>query len=428
MTKTAELIARAQAVLVGGVNSPVRAFGAVNELPLIVREAQGAHVVDADGEEFIDYVLSWGALLLGHDHPKVRAALHDAVGRGTTYGLTQPGEIALAERIVELVPSVDVVRFVNSGTEATMSAVRLARAVTKRDLVIKFHGGYHGHADGFLVAAGSGVATLGLPDSPGVPADVARLTVTCPFNNADAVRQVLTHHAGNVAAVIIEPVLGNVGCIPPVEGFLSALRDLTRSEGALLIFDEVMTGFRVHEGGAQSRFGIRADLTTMGKVIGGGVPLAAYGGRRDLMQCIAPAGPVYQAGTLSGNPLATAAGLAVLDVARSDGLYEALEQRTEKLTQGLSTAARGAGVPLTAAHVGSMWGIYFHPGPVTDFAAARQSDTDLFVRFHRAAREGGVLLPPSPFETAFVSAAHTDDLIDETIERLASAMVRAARG
>ena len=428
MTKTAELIARAQAVLVGGVNSPVRAFGAVNEPPLIVREAQGAHVVDADGEEFIDYVLSWGALLLGHDHPKVRAALHDAVGRGTTYGLTQPGEIALAERIVELVPSVDVVRFVNSGTEATMSAVRLARAVTKRDLVIKFHGGYHGHADGFLVAAGSGVATLGLPDSPGVPADVARLTVTCPFNDADAVRQALTHHAGNVAAVIIEPVLGNVGCIPPVEGFLSALRDLTRSEGALLIFDEVMTGFRVHEGGAQSRFGIRADLTTMGKVIGGGVPLAAYGGRRDLMQCIAPAGPVYQAGTLSGNPLATAAGLAVLDVARSDGLYEALEQRTEKLTQGLSTAARGAGVPLTAAHVGSMWGIYFHPGPVTDFAAARQSDTDLFVRFHRAAREGGVLLPPSPFETAFVSAAHTDDLIDETIERLASAMVRAARG
>ena len=428
MTKTAELIARAQAVLVGGVNSPVRAFGAVNEPPLIVREAQGAHVVDADGEEFIDYVLSWGALLLGHDHPKVRAALHDAVGRGTTYGLTQPGEIALAERIVELVPSVDVVRFVNSGTEATMSAVRLARAVTKRDLVIKFHGGYHGHADGFLVAAGSGVATLGLPDSPGVPADVARLTVTCPFNDADAVRQALTHHAGNVAAVIIEPVLGNVGCIPPVEGFLFALRDLTRSEGALLIFDEVMTGFRVHEGGAQSRFGIRADLTTMGKVIGGGVPLAAYGGRRDLMQCIAPAGPVYQAGTLSGNPLATAAGLAVLDVARSDGLYEALEQRTEKLTQGLSTAARGAGVPLTAAHVGSMWGIYFHPGPVTDFAAARQSDTDLFVRFHRAAREGGVLLPPSPFETAFVSAAHTDDLIDETIERLASAMVRAARG
>ncbi len=428
MTKTAELIARAQAVLVGGVNSPVRAFGAVNEPPLIVREAQGAHVVDADGEEFIDYVLSWGALLLGHDHPKVRAALHDAVGRGTTYGLTQPGEIALAERIVELVPSVDVVRFVNSGTEATMSAVRLARAVTKRDLVIKFHGGYHGHADGFLVAAGSGVATLGLPDSPGVPADVARLTVTCPFNDADAVRQALTHHAGNVAAVIIEPVLGNVGCIPPVEGFLSALRDLTRSEGALLIFDEVMTGFRVHEGGAQSRFGIRADLTTMGKVIGGGVPLAAYGGRRDLMQCIAPAGPVYQAGTLSGNPLATAAGLAVLDVARSDGLYEALEQRTEKLTQGLSTAARGAGVPLTAAHVGSMWGIYFHPGPVTDFAAARQSDTDLFVRFHHAAREGGVLLPPSPFETAFVSAAHTDDLIDETIERLASAMVRAARG
>jgi glutamate-1-semialdehyde 2,1-aminomutase len=320
-----------------------------------------------------------------------------------------------------------MVRFVNSGTEATMAAVRLARAATGRDLILKFEGCYHGHADSFLVAAGSGVATLGLPDSPGVPADLARLTLVCPFNDAAAVEQMFLRHAGRIAAVIVEPFVGNSGFIPPAPDFLPALRRLTSANGALLIFDEVMTGFRVHEGGAQALTGVMPDLTTLGKVIGGGLPVGAYGGRRDLMEMIAPAGKVYQAGTLSGNPLAMAAGLATLRTARAEGVFGTLDRRTRKLVDGVTAAARTLGVPLTAGSAGSMWGFFFHPGPVTNFAQAKHCDADLFRRFHRAARERGVLLAPSPFEAAFLSAAHNDAVIDHTIERLADALAAARR-
>jgi glutamate-1-semialdehyde 2,1-aminomutase len=365
--------------------------------------------------------------LLGHDHPAVRSAIQDALSRGTSYGFSHPAEAELAELVVEMVPSVEMVRFVNSGTEATMAAVRLARAATGRDLILKFEGCYHGHADSFLVAAGSGVATLGLPDSPGVPADLARLTLVCPFNDATAVEAMFQRHPGRIAAVIVEPFIGNAGFIPPLPGFLPALRGLTSADGALLIFDEVMTGFRVHPGGAQGLLGVRPDLTTLGKVIGGGLPVGAYGGRRELMEMIAPAGKVYQAGTLSGNPLAVAAGLATLRTARAERVFDPMETRTRTLVAGLEAAARSLEVPLCAGSAGSLWGFFFHPGPVSNFADARRSDTDLFRRFHRAARERGVLLAPSPFEAAFLSAAHDDAIIHRTIERLADALA-AARG
>jgi glutamate-1-semialdehyde 2,1-aminomutase len=318
-----------------------------------------------------------------------------------------------------------MVRFVNSGTEATMAAVRLARAATGRDLIVKFEGCYHGHADAFLVAAGSGVATLGLPDSPGVPAAVAQLTVICPFNDLAAVERAFEQHPDRIAAVIVEPYVGNAGFIPPLPEFLPGLRRLTSRYGALLIFDEVMTGFRVHPGGAQARSGVMPDLTTLGKVIGGGLPVGAYGGRRDLMQLIAPAGPVYQAGTLSGNPLAMAAGLATLRTAREQGVFELLEQRTQKLVAGLTQAARSLAIPFWAGSAGSMWGFFFHPGPVTNFAEAKRCDVDLFRRFHRAARERGILLAPSPFEASFVSQAHDDAVIDRTVDRLADALAAA---
>jgi len=425
--RSRELQARAEKVIPGGVNSPVRAFRAVGGDPVFVRQAHGAVLETVDGERLIDYVLSWGPLLLGHDHPAVRAAVQEALARGTSYGFSHPAEAELAELVVEMVPSVDMVRFVNSGTEATMAAVRLARAATARDLILKFDGCYHGHADSFLVAAGSGVATLGLPDSPGVPADLARLTLVCPFNDAAAVEAVFQRHPGRIAAVIVEPFIGNAGFIPPLPDFLPALRRLTSANGALLIFDEVMTGFRVHPGGAQALTGVRPDLTTLGKVIGGGLPVGAYGGRRDLMEMIAPAGKVYQAGTLSGNPLAVAAGLATLRTARAEQVFEPMERRTRKLVAGLEAAARSQGVPLSAASAGSLWGFFFHPGPVTNFADARRSDTDLFRRFHRASRERGVLLAPSAFEAGFLSSAHDDDIVDQTIERLADALAAARR-
>jgi glutamate-1-semialdehyde 2,1-aminomutase len=422
-----ELQDRAERVIPGGVNSPVRAFKAVGGDPVFVREAHGAVLETTEGERLIDYVLSWGPLLLGHDHPAVRAAVQEALARGTSYGFSHPAEAELAELVVDMVPSVEMVRFVNSGTEATMAAVRLARAATGRDHILKFEGCYHGHADSFLVAAGSGVATLGLPDSPGVPADLARLTLVCPFNDSTAVEAMFQRHPGRVAAVIVEPFIGNAGFIPPLPDFLPALRRLTSAHGALLIFDEVMTGFRVHPGGAQALLGIRPDLTTLGKVIGGGLPVGAYGGRRDLMEMIAPAGRVYQAGTLSGNPLAVAAGLATLRTARAERVFDSLERRTRRLVAGLAAAARALEVPLCAGSAGSLWGFFFHPGPVTNFTDARRSDTDLFRRFHRAARERGVLLAPSPFEAAFLSAAHDDAIIDQTIERLADALAAARR-
>jgi glutamate-1-semialdehyde 2,1-aminomutase len=416
---------RAERLMPGGVNSPVRAFRAVSGKPIFVRRAWGATLETTDGEQLTDYVLSWGPLLLGHDHPAVRQAIAEALARGTSYGFSHAAEADLAELVVEMVPSVEMVRFVNSGTEATMAAVRLARAATGRDLIVKFEGCYHGHADAFLVAAGSGVATLGLPDSPGVPAAVAQLTVICPFNDLAAVERAFEQHPDRIAAVIVEPYVGNAGFIPPLPEFLPGLRRLTSRYGALLIFDEVMTGFRVHPGGAQARSGVMPDLTTLGKVIGGGLPVGAYGGRRDLMQLIAPAGPVYQAGTLSGNPLAMAAGLATLRTAREQGVFELLEQRTQKLVAGLTQAARSLAIPFWAGSAGSMWGFFFHPGPVTNFAEAKRCDVDLFRRFHRAARERGILLAPSPFEASFVSQAHDDAVIDRTVDRLADALAAA---
>jgi glutamate-1-semialdehyde 2,1-aminomutase len=423
-----DLQRRAERVIPGGVNSPVRAFTAVGGEPIFVREAHGAVLETVAGERLIDYVLSWGPLLLGHDHPAVRAAIETAVRRGASFGFSHPAEAELAELVVEMVPSVEMVRLVNSGTEATMAAVRLARAATGRDLILKFDGCYHGHADTFLVAAGSGVATLGLPNSPGVPQDVAHLTVVCPFNDAPAVDAMFARHRDRIAAVIVEPFIGNAGFIPPRPGFLEELRRLTSAHNALLIFDEVMTGFRVHQGGAQALTGVLPDLTTLGKVIGGGLPVGAYGGRRDLMQMMAPAGKVYQAGTLSGNPLAVAAGLATLTTARAEGVFETLERRTRMLVDGFRAAARAAGVPFWAASAGSLWGFFFHPGPVTNFAEAKASDTALFRRFHRAARERGILLAPSPFEAAFVSSAHDDAIIGRTVEQLADALAAARTG
>ena len=427
MSPVRDLFDRAQKVLPGGVNSPVRAFRAVSEEPIYAQEAHGATLTDVGGRQYTDYLLSWGALLHGHDHPAIRTAVVAALERGTSYGLTSPAEVELAELVVRRVPSVEMVRFVTSGTEATMSAIRLARAATSRDLIIKFDGAYHGHADSFLVAAGSGVATFGLPNSPGVPADLARLTLVCPFNDADAVRRTLERHAGKVAAIIVEPFFGNVGFIPPDDGFLPALRTLATDAGALLIFDEVITGFRVDAGGAQGLTGVTPDLTTLGKIIGGGFPVGAYGGRRELMEKIAPSGSVYQAGTLAGNPVAMAAGLAALQLAGAPGFYDTLAKRTRSLTDGLRAAADALGIPLTAGHCGSLWGFFFHKGPVRNYSTAKECDVNLFARFHAAARDRGVLLAPSAFEAAFISAAHTDDIIADTVERLAEALASATR-
>ncbi len=422
MTDPADLARRARSVLPGGVNSPVRAFGSVGGAPIFAREASGAHLTTVSGQRLVDYVMSWGAVLLGHDHPTVRERVTSAVRQGLSFGVTGPREIELAERVCELVPSVEMIRFVSSGTEATMSAVRLARAATGRDLIVKIAGGYHGHGDSFLVSAGSGVATLGLPNSPGVPAELAKLTLTVAFNDVDEMHEVIAAHGERVAAVIVEPFLGNAGFIPPEPGYLETVRASTRTAGSLLVFDEVMTGFRVEAAGAQGALGVTPDLTTLGKVIGGGLPIGAYGGRRELMELVAPAGAVYQAGTLSGNPLAMAAGTAVLDEICTSDPYEFLAARSRQLTDGLRSAARSRGVPISVAYAGGMWGFFFHDGPVRNYEDASASDTELFARFHREALRQGVLLPPSPFEAGFISLAHTEDLVSETVDRLARAL------
>lgn len=425
--KSAELFRRARAVTPGGVNSPVRAFRAVGGEPFFVARAEGPRIWDVDGNAYIDYVLSWGPMILGHAHPAVIAAVTDAAARGTSYGAPTEAEVELAELVRELVPSMERVRFVNSGTEATMSAIRLARGFTGRELIVKFDGCYHGHGDSFLVKAGSGVATLGLPNSPGVPAELSKLTLTAPFNDLGAVEEIFRAHAGRIAAVILEPVVGNAGFIPPVDGFLDGLRRITREDGALLVFDEVMTGFRVSRGGAQERFGIDPDLTTLGKVIGGGLPVGAYGGRAEIMDRVAPVGPVYQAGTLSGNPLAMAAGLAQLRILRDEDPYPGLERRTARLVDGLLSVARELGVPASGGSLGSMWGMFFAPGPVRDFDDAKTSDVPLFNRFFHAMLERGVFLAPSQFEAGFTSTAHTDADVDATIDAAREAL-RAALG
>ncbi len=425
MTKSSELFDRAKRVLPGGVNSPVRAFRAVGGAPFFVAHAAGARLTDVDGWSYIDYVCSWGPLILGHAHPGVLQAVREAAERGWTYGTPCEAEVELAEEVQRRMPSLEMLRFVNSGTEATMAAVRLARAATGRDLIVKFDGCYHGHADGFLVKAGSGVATLGLPDSPGVPALVANLTLTAPFNDARSVADLFREHEGRIAAVIVEPYIGNAGFISPDSDFHAALREVCDQYGALLIFDEVMTGFRVAAGGAQERLGVKPDLTTLGKIVGGGFPVGAYGGRADLMRRVAPEGPVYQAGTLSGNPVAMAAGLATLRETNRPGFYDALERRTASLVAGLQAAAQRHGVPMTAGHAGSMWGLYFTAGPVRNYADARKADTALFARWHTAALARGVFLAPSAFEAGFVSAAHTDSDIDFTIAQLDAALGEA---
>ena len=425
MKRSAALFDRAQAVLPGGVNSPVRAFRAVGGTPFFVAHAEGARLTDVDGKSYVDYVCSWGPLILGHAPAVVLDAVRDAAARGWTYGAPCPAEVELAELVRARMPAVEMVRFVNSGTEATMAAVRVARAATGRELLLKFDGCYHGHGDGFLVKAGSGVATLGLPDSPGVPAAVAGLTLTAPFNDAAAVEELFRRRGAEIAAVIVEPFVGNVGFIPPEPEFHPTLRRLCDRHGALLIFDEVMTGFRVAAGGAQQRLGIRPDLTTLGKIVGGGMPVGAYGGRADLMRLVAPAGPVYQAGTLSGNPVAMAAGLATLTATAAPGFYETLERRTARLVAGIADAARRGQVPITVGHAGSMWGAYLAAGPIRNYTEAKATDTALFARWHRAALARGVFLPPSAFEAAFISSAHTDADIDFTIEQLDAAFGEA---
>jgi glutamate-1-semialdehyde 2,1-aminomutase len=410
LARSAALMERARRLIPGGVNSPVRAFRSVGGTPPFLVRGDGARVWDADGNEYIDYVGSWGPLLLGHRHPEVIEALRSVLEIGTSFGAPTEAEVLLAELIREAMPSMEMVRLVNSGTEATMSALRLARGFTGRDRVVKFEGCYHGHVDSLLVKAGSGVATLGIPDTAGVPRAFADTTIALPYNSTAAVEETFARRGEEIAAVIVEPVAGNMGCVPPAPGFLECLREQTSRYGALLIFDEVMTGFRLAFGGAQQLYGVRPDLTTVGKVIGGGLPIGAYGGRADIMSLVAPAGPVYQAGTLSGNPLAVSAGLAVLRHLKAHPeLYRELDRKTAEV-------AAAAPESVTVNRVGSMFTFFFTAGPVTDYDSARRSDTDRFARFHRAMLEAGVYLAPSQFEASFVSAAHSDEDIAKTVE------------
>ena len=415
MTRSEDLFARAQRVIPGGVNSPVRAFKAVGGTPRFIARAQGARVWDADGAAYVDYLGSWGPMIAGHAHPAVVEAVTRAARDGTSYGAPCAAEVELAERVTRLVPSIQKVRFVSSGTEATMSALRLARGFTARRKILKLEGCYHGHADALLVAAGSGVATLGIPGSPGVPEGTVADTVVTPYNDAAAAERVFAAHGRDLAAVIVEPVAGNMGCVPPRAGYLEALRELTRRHGALLVFDEVITGFRLGPGGAQAVYGIEPDLTCLGKIIGGGLPVGAYGGRAEIMDHVAPTGPVYQAGTLSGNPLAMAAGAATLDLLERPGTYARLEALTGRLCAGLERAARAAGVAVTVNRAASLFTVFFRPGPVVDYASARTADTAAFARFFHVMLDRGFYLPPAQLEAAFVSLAHSEADIDATI-------------
>jgi glutamate-1-semialdehyde 2,1-aminomutase len=414
--RSAALFAEAQLHLPGGVDSPVRAFRGVGGTPRFIERGKGAAVWDVDGNRYIDYLASWGPLIAGHAHPGVVAAVQEAATNGTSYGAPTEAEVELAKLVKLAFPSIDLVRFVSSGTEATMTALRLARAFTNRETILKFDGGYHGHADGLLVQAGSGPLTFGQPDSPGVPSAAARQTLSIPYNDLVALREAFQAHPDQIAAVIVEPVAGNMGVVPPEPGFLEHLRSMTRENGALLIFDEVITGFRIALGGAQERYRVTPDLTCLGKIVGGGLPVGAYGGRREIMQQVSPLGPVYQAGTLSGNPLATAAGLATLRLLTEPGIYGHLETLSARLVDGVGAAARAAGVAYTANRVGSMFTGFFCEGPVTDYASAKRADTARYARFFHAMLDGGVYLAPSQFEAGFVSLAHTEADIDATIK------------
>jgi glutamate-1-semialdehyde 2,1-aminomutase len=418
--KSKELFKQAQTLMPGGVNSPVRAFKSVGLDPLYISRAAGSHIWDVDSNEFIDYVGSWGPIILGHSHPRVVEAVKQAAERGTSFGACCEQEIELAQFVKKFVPSVEIVRLVNSGTEATMSAMRLARAFTGRDKIIKFEGCYHGHGDSFLIKAGSGAATLGLPDSPGVTSSTARDTLTARFNDIESVHRLAEANRGEIAAIFIEPIAGNMGCVAAKGDFLSKLRELCTSERILLIFDEVMTGFRVAKGGAQELYGVSPDLTTFGKVIGGGLPVGAYGGRRDVMQMIAPSGPVYQAGTLSGNPLAMAAGAETLKIIdETDDFYGQLEEKSSYLAEGIANAVREANLDLTLNRVGTMLTLFFTDREVVDFETAKTSDTVKFASYFRSMLENGVYLPPSQFEASFVSAAHSLEDLDKTVTAVA---------
>jgi glutamate-1-semialdehyde 2,1-aminomutase len=414
--RSAEIFERGKKTLVGGVDSPVRAFRAVGGSPLVIDHALGTRLYDVDGREYLDYVCSWGALILGHAHPDVVAAVSDQAARGTSYGMTSPLEIELGEKITRAIPSVEMVRFVSSGTEAAMSAVRLARAFTERDLVIKFEGCYHGHSDGFLSEAGSGLAALGIAACPGVPDAFARLTLNTPYNDLGGVEALFRQHPSKIAAIIVEPVAANMGVVAPAAGFLEGLREITQRESALLIFDEVITGFRMAYGGAQQVYKIDPDLTVMGKIIGGGLPVADYGGKRHIMERVAPLGPVYQAGTLSGNPLAMRAGLATLPKLEAPGFYEAVNARTQRLAEGLRAGLKESGVEGVVNVAGSLLTIFFAQGPIRNYADAKKSDTARFAAFFQEMLARGIFLPPSQYEALFVSAAHTDAEIDQTIE------------